>query len=1039
MSLQEMEDLKQHYLDEMLSLSNDLGIKDYRNEKIDIRFRRECENMIDELKGKFNGMSIEINKKKELQQLEHAAKLSTYTTEPSRRFNYFYDDDDEDDVLLTFNRDIISKLPPSIAITSVLPTLEPEDSLIMGNKELSTIPKKESDEFIKSSVEDLSSNPIESRGYLREWRVVLFYLVDDESLSEEDVQKDNVKIYSNPLFEFNDEYISSDVNSLFDEVLGDIECKDSYDSNLDESTFLVTPLSDSNEDEFFAQVDDILYDAPIDDLIFDPGGDIDEIDTFLNVDISTDIEDGYHDSEGDILYLKSFLSNDTILNPHPKVFLDHDQKSLSDINDLKIMVKLVECLALADLGASINLMPLFIWKKLSLPELTPTQMILELADRSTTRQAGIAEDVFVKVGKFHFSADFVVVDYVVDPRVPLILERPFLRTARALIDVYGEELTLRVDDEAITFKVGQTSRYSYNDVVSINRIDVINVACEEYAQQVLEFSDSSTSGNPTLSLDPILSTSSPSLTPFEEGDFILEEIEACLTNDSIPPGIDDDDFDPEGDLLLLEKLLNDDPSSLLPPKEIHVEELKIVKSSIYDPSELELEDLPFYLEYAFLESTDKLPVINAKVLKEDEKARLLTVLKSHKRAIAWKISDIKGIDPQSYIFKFQLTRKTKRRLPSLALMGRLPTDVCLLVYVMLRARSKGHKISKSGIEVDSAKVDVIAKLPHPTSVKGFRSFLGHAGFYRRFIQDFSKIARPMTRLLEKETPFIFLKECSEVLNILKKKLIEAPILVAPDWDLPFEIMCDASDYAIGAVLGQLVVYAFEKFRPYLVLSKTIVYTDHSALKCLLAKQDAKSRFLRWILLLQEFDIIIRDKKRAKNLVADHLSRLENPYQGDLEKKEITETFPLETLGMITFHGDSNTPWIKRLSIHGQEAVDIPTAAIMGPTGGHHGANYTAKKVFDSGFYWPTIYRDAYDISHVTHVNVKAKSRKKTKCLKMQFKIMRSLTCGASTLWDHPTSSEENTSIKFSWPLTTCLNGLKRKRYPLMMPESLLNS
>ncbi|GJW78818.1 reverse transcriptase domain-containing protein [Tanacetum coccineum] len=158
--------------------------------------------------------------------------------------------------------------------------------------------------------------------------------------------------------------------------------------------------------------------------------------------------------------------------------------------------ELVECLALADLGASINLMPLSIWKKLSLPELTPTQMILELADRSTTSPSGIAEDVFVKVGKFHFPTDFVVVDYVVDPRVPLILGRPFLRTTRVLIDVYGEELTLRVDDEAITFKVGQTSRYSYNDVVSINRIDVIDVACEEYAQEVLGFSDSSTSGNP---------------------------------------------------------------------------------------------------------------------------------------------------------------------------------------------------------------------------------------------------------------------------------------------------------------------------------------------------------------------------------------------------------------------------------------------------------------------------------------------------------------------------------------------------------------
>ncbi|GJZ26048.1 reverse transcriptase domain-containing protein [Tanacetum coccineum] len=230
--------------------------------------------------------------------------------------------------------------------------------------------------------------------------------------------------------------------------------------------------------------------------------------------------------------------------------------------------------------------------KLSLPELTPTQMILELADRSTTSPSGIAEDVFVKVGKFHFLADFVVVDYVVDPRVPLIIKRPFLRTARALIDVYGEELTLRVDDEAITFKVGQTLRYSYNDVEPVNRIDVFDVSCEEYAQEVLRFLDISTSGNPTLSLDPILSTSSPSLTPFKGGDFILEEIEACLTNDSIPPGIDDADFDPEGDIRLLEKY----------------------------PPEFELKDLPSHLEYTFLEGTDKLPVIISKELKDEEKA-----------------------------------------------------------------------------------------------------------------------------------------------------------------------------------------------------------------------------------------------------------------------------------------------------------------------------------------------------------------------------------------------------------------------------------
>ncbi|GKF40902.1 hypothetical protein Tco_0124244, partial [Tanacetum coccineum] len=211
--------------------------------------------------------------------------------------------------------------------------------------------------------------------------------------------------------------------------------------------------------------------------------------------------------------------------------------------------------------------------------------------------------------------------------------------------IYGEEITLRFNDEAITFKVGQTSRYSYNNSESVNRIDVIDVSCEEYAQKVIGFSDSSKSSNPTLSLDPILSTSFPSLTPFEGGDFILEEIKACLTNDSIPPGIDDADFDPEGDLLLLEKLLNDDPSSPLPPKELHFEELKMIKSSIDDPPELELKDLPSHLEYAFLEGTDKLPVIISKELKDEEKAALLKVLKSYKRAIAWKIFDIKGIDP----------------------------------------------------------------------------------------------------------------------------------------------------------------------------------------------------------------------------------------------------------------------------------------------------------------------------------------------------------------------------------------------------------
>nr|GEV36257.1 reverse transcriptase domain-containing protein [Tanacetum cinerariifolium] len=194
------------------------------------------------------------------------------------------------------------------------------------------------------------------------------------------------------------------------------------------------------------------------------------------------------------------------------------------------------CHALADLGASINLMPLSILKKLSLPELTPTRMTLELADRSITLLKGVAKDVFVKVGKFHFPPDFVVLGFEADPRVPLILGSSFLRTGRALIDVYGEEITLRVNDKVVTFNLNQTTRYSSTyDELSVNRIDIIDVGREEYAKEILGFSSNSSGGSPTSTFEPILSYSSPSLTPFLGSDFILEEIKAYLKDDSISP------------------------------------------------------------------------------------------------------------------------------------------------------------------------------------------------------------------------------------------------------------------------------------------------------------------------------------------------------------------------------------------------------------------------------------------------------------------------------------------------------------------------
>nr|GFB34934.1 reverse transcriptase domain-containing protein [Tanacetum cinerariifolium] len=312
-----------------------------------------------------------------------------------------------------------------------------------------------------------------------------------------------------------------------------------------------------------------------------------------------------------------------------------------------------ECLALADLGASINLMPLSVWNKISLPELTPTLMTLELADRSISQPISVAEDVFVKVGKFHFPADFDA-----DPRVPLILERSFLKTEKALIDVYEGELTLRVGKEAITFNLDQTSRYSanYNDVTA-NRIDIIDMDSEEYSQEVLGFFDVIASGNPTPYYDPIISTSSLTLIPFGDSNFLPEEVDAflALEDDLALLKVDHSYYDTEGDILLLEAFLNDD-LPLPPPtqgmylpqiqKELKICEAKNDKSSIDKPPEVKLKDLPPHYEYAFLEGDDKLPVIIAKDLSVEEKVALVKVLKSHKQAIAWKLSDIKGINPE---------------------------------------------------------------------------------------------------------------------------------------------------------------------------------------------------------------------------------------------------------------------------------------------------------------------------------------------------------------------------------------------------------
>nr|GEW50284.1 hypothetical protein [Tanacetum cinerariifolium] len=222
----------------------------------------------------------------------------------------------------------------------------------------------------------------------------------------------------------------------------------------------------------------------------------------------------------------------------------------------------------------------------------------------------------------------------------------------------------------------------------------------------------------------------------------------------------------------------------------------------------------------------------------------------------------------------------------------------------------GHKISKKGIEVDKAKIKVISNLPHPTTVKGIRSFLRHAGFYRHFIKDFSKISRPMTHLLEKNSPFIFLNEWQRVekhfriIHYASKTMNQAE-----------------TNYTTTEKEMLVLVYAFEKFRLYLIMNKSIVYTDHSALKYLFVKKDAKARLLCWSLLLQEFDFQVIDTKGAENYAADHLLRLENPYENVCDPKEINKTFPLESLNKIA-HQDPSTPW-KLLTFSMLVIVDPP--------------------------------------------------------------------------------------------------------------------
>nr|GEV51081.1 reverse transcriptase domain-containing protein [Tanacetum cinerariifolium] len=491
---------------------------------------------------------------------------------------------------------------------------------------------------------------------------------------------------------------------------------------------------------------------------------------------------------------------------------------------------MAECLPLTDLGASINLMPLSVWNKLSLLDLSPTCMTLELVDHLISCPVGVVEDVFVK-------------------------------TERDLIDVF-----------------------------------------KEYSQEVLGFSDAIISGNPTLYYDPIVSTTSPTLTPFGESDFILEEVDAflALEDDSTSPEVDQSYVDTEGDILLLEALLNDD-SSLPPPNqgnylpqedfEPAVQHQRRVNPKIHDVIKNEvLKLLDAGLIYPISDSPWVSPVhcVPKKggfTVVENEENELI----STRLVTGWHVC----IDYR--YFQIPIDPKDQEKTTFTCSYGtfaycRMPFGLCNapgtfqrcmmaifhdMIEKTMEVFMDHFSVFRNSfqtylshlekmvnrIEVDKAKVDVIAKLPHPTNVKGIHSLLGHAGFkdspsYDSSGQSQEKHFRPI--------------------HYDNKTMTEAE-----------------SNYTTTEKEMLDVVYAFEKFWSYLIMNKSIVYTDHFALKYLFDKKDSKVRFLCWVLLLQEFIFKVIDTKGAENLAADHLSRLENPHQNVLDAKEINESFPLD--------------------------------------------------------------------------------------------------------------------------------------------------
>ncbi|KAK1628755.1 hypothetical protein QYE76_003070, partial [Lolium multiflorum] len=543
---------------------------------------------------------------------------------------------------------------------------------------------------------------------------------------------------------------------------------------------------------------------------------------------------------------------------------------------------------LCDIGASVSAIPYELYTEIMHEigscELEDIDVVIHLANRETISPIGIVRDVEVLCGKIKYPADFLVLGSAASDHCPIIFGRPFLNTCGAIIDCKKEKILTRFAGEPYEFNFSKFTKTPYKADLPSNDFKM-----EQCASIVLV---------PNNPLQQHLENSESEAFRKER-----DELEEIFLRQPI----------------LKHDLPVEDLGTTPPPKE--------------DPV-FDLKPLPDNLKYAHIDDKKIYPVIISSKLSEIEEERLLEILKKHRGAIGYTLDDLKGISPSICQHAINMEEDAK---PVVEHQRRLIPKMKEVV------RNEVLKLLEAGIIYPIADSRWVSPV-HCVPKKGGMTVVPNDNdelipqriVVGRFIKDFSKISKPLTNLLQKDVPFVFDDDCKEAFETLKKALTTAPVVEPPDWNLPFEIMCDASDFAVGAVLGQrvdkklnvihyasktldaaqrnyattekellAVVFACDKFRPYIVDSKVTIHTDHAAIRYLMTKKDAKPRLIRWVLLLQEFDLHIIDRKGADNPVADNLSRLENIAYDPIP---VNDSFPNEQLAVIKV-SSRESPWI----------------------------------------------------------------------------------------------------------------------------------